>query len=342
MPVLTVQGERGPSVLHIGESLRNLSRYLPRGKTVIISDGHVRRAYGHLFPPAEVIEIGTGEGIKTLETVGRIYEALIDCRADRSSFVVGVGGGIVCDLTGFVASTFLRGLPFAFVPSTLLAQVDAAVGGKNGVNWRGYKNIIGVIRQPDFVICDPALLRTLPRGEVLSGMAEVVKHALIRDAGLLAYLEENVREALELRSEVLERLISSSLTIKSAIVNRDEKEQGERRLLNFGHTFGHALERAAGVSHGEAVSAGMVLAARISEGKGYLSAGDRARLERLLTALGLPLSIPCPGEQLRKGLAKDKKRAGGTIHFVLLQALGRAVVEEMSLEELEGSLPEAR
>lgn len=335
MPVINVRGQRGQSIIRVGESLRNLSRYLPPGKTVIVTDGNVREVYGRFFPAAEVIEIGTGEGLKTLATVGRIYEALIGCAADRSSFIVGIGGGIVCDVTGYAASTFLRGLPFAFVASTLLAQMDAAVGGKNGVNWEGYKNMIGVFRQPEFVICDPALLRTLPRREILSGLAEVVKHALIRDADLFDYLEENARGALELQPQVMERLIHDSLTIKSAIVNRDEGERGERRLLNFGHTFGHALERATGVSHGEAVSAGMVLAAMISEHRGYLASQERARLEGLLAALGLPLRIPCPPEKLLEGLRKDKKRAGDTVHFILLQGLGRAVVEEMACGELE-------
>ena len=180
----------GDSTLLIGESLQALSRYLPPGKTFIITDANVREAYGRLFPPAEVIEIGTGEGIKNLETVGSVYEALIRCEADRASFILGIGGGIVCDVTGYAASTYLRGLKFGFVASTLLAQVDAAVGGKNGVNFEGYKNLIGVFSQPDFVICDPVLLRTLPRKEVLSGMAEVVKHALIADADLFLYLEE--------------------------------------------------------------------------------------------------------------------------------------------------------
>ena len=166
-----------------------------------------------------------------------------DCEADRASFIVGIGGGIVCDVTGYAASTYLRGLKFGFVASTLLAQVDAAVGGKNGVNWEGYKNMIGVFNQPDFVICDPLLLRTLPRREVLSGMAEVVKHALIADAGLFSYLEENGSGVLDLRPEVMERLVCDSVRIKSSIVNRDEREKGERRLLNFGHTFGHALEK---------------------------------------------------------------------------------------------------
>lgn len=325
----------GDSTLLIGESLQGLSRYIPPGKTVIVTDANVRQAYGRLFPPAEVIEIGTGEGIKNLETVGRVYEALVRFEADRASFLVGIGGGIVCDVTGYAASTYLRGLKFGFVASTLLAQVDAAVGGKNGVNWEGYKNMIGVFNQPDFVICDPLLLRTLPRKEILCGMAEVVKQALIGDAGLFSYLEENVSGVLDLRPEVMKRLVLDSLRIKSSLVNRDEREQGERRLLNLGHTFGHALEKVAGVSHGEAVSVGLVMAAAISEQKGYLAGEDRKRIEKLLSDLGLPLQLSCPKEKLWEALRKDKKREGDRIHFVFLAALGRAVVEEVSFEELE-------
>jgi 3-dehydroquinate synthase len=339
MPVITVRGRMGDSTVRIGESLQRLPRYLPPGKTIVITDANVREAYGRFFPPAEVIEIGAGEGTKNLETVGGIYEALIRCEADRSAFVVGIGGGIVCDVTGYAASTYLRGLKFGFVASTLLAQVDAGIGGKNGVNWDGYKNMIGGFNQPDFVICDPFLLRTLPRKEIHSGLAEVVKHALIGDRGLFSYLEELGSGVLDLRPEVMERLVFESVVIKSSIVNRDEREQGERRLLNFGHTFGHALERATGVPHGEAVSAGMVLAAAISEQKGYLAGGDRKRIEKLLSDLGLPLQLPCPKEKLLEALRKDKKREGERIHFVLLKALGRAAVAEMSFEELERYLP---
>ncbi len=169
-------------------------------------------------------------------------------------------------------------------------------------------------------------------------MAEVIKHALIADVDLFFYLEENGPAVLDLRPEVVERLVEDSVGIKSSIVNRDEREQGERRVLNFGHTFGHALERAVGVSHGEAVSAGMVLAAAISEQKGYLPGYDRERIERLLSSLGLPRQLPCPRERLLEALRKDKKREGERLHFVLLKALGRAVVEEMSLKELEEHL----
>ena len=181
--------------------------------------------------------VGAGESAKTLDTAGRLYEELMALSVDRSGFIVAVGGGIVCDVAGFVASTYLRGIRFAFVASTLLAQVDASVGGKNGVNVGGYKNMVGVFNQPEFVICDPHLLGTLPQNEILCGAAEIIKHAAIADSALFGYLEENSHRLFDLDEAVVEKLVYDSVLIKSGVVNRDEKETGERRKLNFGHTF---------------------------------------------------------------------------------------------------------
>ena len=193
MKVLQIHGTASDSKIVIGESLGNLSEYIPAPKMAIITDTHVRNYYYKNFPDCEVIEIGTGEKIKNLDTVQTIYRKLLEIEADRSSFIVGIGGGIVCDITGFVASTYLRGVKFGFVPSTLLSQVDAAVGGKNGVNFGGYKNIVGVFNQPEFVICDLNLLKTLPEREILCGYAEIVKHAAIGDDALFLYLEDHYK-----------------------------------------------------------------------------------------------------------------------------------------------------
>ena len=262
MKVLEIHGSGGDSTILIGEGLKNLREHLPVGKVVVITDANVRAIYQKDFPDCDVIEIGTGEKIKTLETVQGIYQNLLAHEADRSTFIVGIGGGIVCDVTGFVASTYMRGLRFGFVPSTLLSQVDASVGGKNGVNFGGYKNIVGVFNQPEFVICDHSLLRTLPKNELLCGFAEIVKHAVIGDAGLFSYLEAHHEKALRLDDEVITKLVYDSVVLKASIVNRDEKEEGERMKLNFGHTFGHAIEKISGLPHGEAVSIGMVFLAR--------------------------------------------------------------------------------
>ena len=338
MRELKIRGVTGDSTLYIGESLQNLKDYIPSVKTVIITDSNVRHLYHQDFPPAEIIEIGMGEEIKNLDTVRMLYEKLIEYEVDRSSFIVGIGGGIVCDIAGFVASTYLRGVRFGFVSSTLLSQVDASVGGKNGVNFSGYKNMVGVFNQPEFVICDMGLLKTLPREEVLCGLAEIVKHAAIGDATLFSFLETHDKEALKLNHEVIERLVWDSVVLKSTVVNRDEKEAGERRKLNFGHTFGHAIEKTAGVPHGEAISVGMVMASALSEKRGYLSSEDTKRIESLLKKLELPTRFQFNGEKVLEALRKDKKRQSEYIHFVLLQGLGHAIVEKISIKELETSM----
>ncbi|QTA87950.1 3-dehydroquinate synthase [Desulfonema magnum] len=335
MKTLEIHGSGGDSTIMIGERLRNLKTYIPVEKTVIITDTNVRRLYQKEFPPCEVIEIGSGEAIKTLDTVQFIYEKLVNLEADRSAFIVGIGGGIVCDIAGFVASTYLRGVRFGFVSSTLLSQVDASVGGKNGVNFKGYKNMVGVFNQPEFVICDLNLLKTLPESERLCGFAEIVKHAAIADPDLFAFLEENHEAALELDTKVIEKLVCDSVVIKSSVVNQDEKEKGERRKLNFGHTLGHAIEKTAHVRHGEAVSAGMVAACAISVNRGCLAIEDAKRVETLLHNLKLPTRLEADRENALDALKKDKKREGEHINFVLLDAIGHAIVEEIPIRELE-------
>jgi 3-dehydroquinate synthase len=318
--------------------LENLQRYIPVARPIILTDVNVGKLYPLDSMAAEVITIGTGEEIKTLDTVQDIYAQLLSIQADRSSFIVGMGGGIVCDIAGFVASTFLRGVRFGFVATTLLAQVDASVGGKNGVNFEGYKNMVGLFHQPEFVICDPQLLKTLPQKEISCGLAEIVKHGAIADAELFAYLEQHNEDILALDSQVIEKLVLASVRIKSSIVNRDETEKGERRLLNFGHTFGHAIEKVTGVAHGEAVSMGMVIASDLSVKRGLLSAGEDQRLRVVLKNLKLPTRLETQPQKIFDAIAKDKKRAGNRIHFVLLNGIGSAMVDKITLEELKDTL----
>jgi 3-dehydroquinate synthase len=340
METITIKADSGPSRILIGERLENLQRYVPETKLIVITDVNVGKLYPLDSMAADVVTIGTGEAIKTLDTVRDIYARLISSGADRSAFIVGVGGGIVCDITGFAASTFLRGVRFGFVATTLLAQVDASVGGKNGVNYEGYKNMVGLFHQPEFVICDPELLKTLPRKEISCGLAEIVKHAAIADADLFAYLEKHVEDILALDRRAIEKLVRVSVRIKSAIVSRDETEKGMRRLLNFGHTFGHAIEKVAGVPHGEAVSMGMVIASALSVQKGLLSAQEDQRLRAVLNNLKLPTRIAENSPKITEAIAKDKKRAGDRIHFVLLNGIGTARVDQLSMKEIEGALNE--
>ena len=335
MKVVNIKSPARDSVIMIGERLDNLRKYIPVERPIVITDTHVRECWDKHFPPGDVITIGTGEKIKTFHTVQYIYEQLLELEADRSSFIVGIGGGIVCDIAGFVASTYMRGVRFGFVSSTLLSQVDASVGGKNGFNFGGYKNIVGVFNQPEFVICDLNLLKTVPQKEILSGFAEIIKHGAIADKNLFIYLEENRDRALALDLPVIEKLVYDSVIIKSKIVNQDEKEKGERRKLNFGHTFGHAIEKTTKVRHGEAVSAGMVLASELAVKKEALAVKYSNRLTDLLVRYGLPVRLEFDCKEVLDTLRMDKKREGDLIYFVLLSEIGKAYVEGIAIQELE-------
>lgn len=334
MRTLTIEGSSGISTLLVGEKLQQLMAYVDTKNMVIITDDNVWNFYGKDFPTDKVIKIGTGEDIKTLDTVRYIYTELLNLKADRSTFLVGIGGGIVCDITGFVASTYMRGLQFGFVATTLLAQVDASVGGKNGVNFEGFKNMVGVFNQPEFVICDTDLLKTLPERDVSSGFGEIIKHAVIADESMFFYLENYCDKAMDLDPSVIEKLVYDSIVIKSSVVNRDEKEKGERRKLNFGHTFGHAIEKTTGIPHGEAVSIGMVIAASLSVERTGLSPENVDRISSLISTYKLPTQFEGDREKIFSALEQDKKREGEGLHFVLLEDIGKAIVEEIPIKTL--------
>lgn len=324
------------SQLLIGESIRNLKNYVPTAQIVVITDTNVNRLYNHEFNQYKIIEIGCGEEIKTLATVEYIYEKLTEYEVDRSWFLVGIGGGIVCDITGFVASTYMRGLQFGFVATTLLAQVDASVGGKNGVNFKGYKNTIGVFNQPNFVICDMELLKTLPEKEVKSGFGEIVKHSLIADGNMFMLLENNYEKALALDKDIIEKMVLYSVVIKSGIVNKDEKERGERRKLNFGHTIGHAIEKCTDeYTHGEAISIGMLAAAALSQKKQLITIYEYRRIKELLQHLKLPTDLTIDKTKLMEAMKHDKKRESDVIHIVLLNDIGNCSIEKLSVNATE-------
>lgn len=329
-----IMGNGGTSLIHVGERLCNLADHLPDQPLVIITDENVNALYGHAFPKAPVITVGTGEQIKTLATVETILHHLIALGCDRSCFVLGIGGGIVCDITGFAASIFLRGVDFGFVSTTLLSQVDASVGGKNGVNLSAFKNMAGVFSQPRFVICDPDMLKTLPKKEIANGMAEIVKHALIADAVMLAFIENNHARALNLDPEIIFQLVSDSVTIKSQVVQQDERESGERRKLNFGHTIGHAVEKLDPSGHGSAVSKGMAAAALFSAKKGLLPYQAVERILSLLHTLRLPTDLNYDTARLIEAASRDKKKHGAFLYFVFLSAIGAAKVEKIHFDEL--------
>jgi 3-dehydroquinate synthase len=337
--ILSVKTDSGSSTVYIGETFKNLTHYLPDKKSVIITDENIRRLYSGYFPDIPVITIGTGERIKTLATVEYIIRELIKYDLDRSGFIIGIGGGIVSDITGFAASVFLRGVKFGFVSTSLLSQVDAGIGGKNGVNLDGFKNMIGVFNQPEFIICDINMLHTLPDAEISNGMAEIVKHALIADNDLFDFIEKNYSKALKLDDETIYRMVRECVKIKLSVVQQDEKESGERRKLNFGHTIGHAIESIEQKGHGRAVSMGMVAAAIFSEKKGFLSSKDVLRIVSLLTNLNLPVSFDYFKHDIIWAISKDKKKQGDKLFFVFLEKIGKAWIEKIDLQEINDLWP---
>lgn len=320
----------------MGDWVKQLALNLPVGcRVVVITEEQVYARYRDGIEKKPVICISGGEAAKSWETVDRIVTELLELEVDRSTFIVGLGGGVVSDITGFVASIYMRGCRFAFIPTTLMAQVDAAIGGKNGINFKGYKNMLGTFRSPEFVVCDPSFLMSLHERDYLSGLSEIVKAGLIANTGLFDYLEENVRQLLGREREVLGFVIRESIRIKAEIVQADEKEENLRRLLNLGHTFAHALEAFREYHHGEAVSIGLSVITRISVKCGKLDAGTGKRIIELLTSLGLPTETDIPMISLLDTVRKDKKREGDGIYLVFPLAIGRSVVEKLSFTELE-------
>ena len=278
----------------------------------------------------EVVLIPDGEQHKNWDTLNDVLTRLLELKVDRTTPIVALGGGVVGDLAGFAAAIFQRGIPYVQVPTTLLAQVDSSVGGKTAVNHRLGKNMIGAFHQPVAVLIDTGCLATLPVREVTAGLAEVVKYGAIRDAVFFEWLERNMRALLDRDDDALAHAICESCRVKAEIVAADERETGERALLNFGHTFGHAIETATGYGtwlHGEAVGTGMLLASRLSERVCGLPAAERSRVEALVAAAGLPTVAPTLAlDRWLDLMGRDKKVEHGRMRFVLLERLARAVV----------------
>lgn len=289
------------------------------------------------------ILVADGEGHKSLKSLSAIYDQLVKARFERSSCLLALGGGVIGDLAGFAAATFLRGIPYVQVPTTLLAQVDSSVGGKTGVNHREGKNLIGAFYQPKAVLIDVEVLRTLPRRELLAGLAEVIKYGIIEDAALFALLEEKLEKLLALDRGLLEEAIAASCSIKARVVEKDEREEDYRSVLNFGHTIGHALEALTAYEkflHGEAVAIGMAQAAAISVGQGLCDAESLGRIHRLIKKAGLPTAIPSNinTPELVKKMEVDKKAAGGKIKFVLCAGIGKTQFCWLSPQEIMARL----
>ena len=290
------------------------------------------------FDPATV-SMPDGEEHKSLAWLTRVYDQLVDAGVERSGAVVALGGGVVGDLAGFAAATYLRGIACVQVPTTLLAQVDSSIGGKTGVNHVAGKNLIGAFAQPRFVLADVDTLRTLPPRELTAGLAEVIKYGIILDPALFALLEERRADVQRLDRELLVQVVRTCCAIKALVVGEDEMESGNRAILNFGHTVAHALESLTGYTrylHGEAVAIGMVAAARVSSRLGFCAEADVQRIRTLLERYGLATEIPAElcGEPLARAMRTDKKARGGAIKFVCLEAIGSTRFERLTCEDI--------
>jgi len=311
---------------------------LPQKKAAIVTNSTIAPLYLAAFQreleargvSVMSVTLPDGESYKTWDTLNQVFDALLEHRCERGTTLIALGGGVIGDLAGFAAAVYQRGVPYIQVPTTLLAQVDSAVGGKTAINHPLGKNMIGAFYQPLAVVADTDTLKTLPERELAAGLAEVIKYGLIRDPSFFDWLEGNMARLLRREPEALAYAIERSCTFKAEVVSRDERETGPRALLNFGHTFGHAIEAGTGFGtwlHGEAVGTGMLLAAELSHQLGFLAAADVRRIGALLKAAGLPLDPPRLGlERYLELMGHDKKVAGGRIHFVLLKRIGETSV----------------
>lgn len=306
-----------------------------QGNSVIITDDHVFEAHSDKMKGFRVIKIAAGEQNKIQSTADRIITELLDFEVDKKTTLCAIGGGVVTDITGLVASIYKRGVPLTLVPSTILAMVDAVIGGKNGINSNGYKNMIGTTRQPDKIIIDYRFLDTLPETEWQNGFAEIIKHACIRDADMFNMLESTSFSQFKEDRSIVAALIEKNIALKTEVVLNDEHESGERYILNFGHSFGHAIEVLYNLPHGHAVSIGMMMAARISEEINNFPSEQVMRLKKLLVDYGLPVEIKMEHETVLELMKKDKKRAGNEINFVLLDHIGKANIQKISFDQLQ-------
>lgn len=321
---------------YLDDRFSSLKNIVEKNSTVIITDENVFSAHEKKFRNWNTIVLKAGEEFKVQDTVDSVIEQLIEMQADRQTTLVGVGGGVITDLTGFIASVYMRGIAFGFIPTSLLAMVDASIGGKNGIDVGEFKNMVGIIRQPSFILHDTGFLSSLPYDEWRNGFAEIIKHASIKDAVMFSELEANGIEIYRKRKALLSSLITRNMMLKTRIVKQDEFEKSERKKLNFGHTLGHALETQYELSHGEAISIGMNYAASLSQK--FIGFKQRERLTSLIEKYELPAYAEFDRDKVIRILKMDKKKEKNSIHFILLEKIGKAAIKQLTVEQLYQTL----
>lgn len=310
-----------------------LEKMVGKEQAVLITDEHVFQAHKKKLKGWNCIALKPGEEYKVQATVDSIIEQLIDFKADRSTWLIGIGGGVVTDITGYVAAVYMRGIKCGFVPTSILAMVDASIGGKNGIDVGIYKNLVGTIRQPQFLLYDYSFLKSLPKQEWVNGFAEIIKHGCIKDLSLFRELEKNKLTYYQKNKPALAKLIRRNAEIKSTVVQADEFEKGERRLLNFGHTLGHAIENMYELSHGQAISIGMTAACHISEKLAKFK--DSVRVIDVLDQYGLPTLANFDKPKAFEVLKMDKKREQKEMNYILLEKIGKGIVKSVPMTQLE-------
>ena len=311
----------------------HLEKLVSKEQAVVITDEHIFDKHKRKFKGWNTIVLKPGEAYKIQQTVDMIIDQLIAFGADRKTTLIGVGGGVVTDMTGYVAGVYMRGIACGFVPTSILAMVDASIGGKNGIDVGVYKNMVGLIRQPKFLLYDHSFLKTLPKEEWQNGFAEIIKHACIKDAAMFALLQAGSLASFKRDPAKLAALIQRNALIKTKVVVEDEFEQADRKLLNFGHTLGHAIENMYELSHGQAISIGMTYAAIMSQQiRGFK---DAEAVIGLLAKYGLPTFADFDKKKAFKTLQMDKKKQAQGINYVLLQKIGKGVIQPLSFQELE-------
>jgi len=313
-------------------SFQQLNKLVDKKKTIVLTDDNVYEAHKEKFKDWELIVIKPGEENKIQSTVDEVIGLMIEMEADRTTTLLGVGGGVITDLTGYIASIFMRGISFGFVPTTLLGMVDASVGGKNGVDVGVYKNMVGVIRQPKFLFYDYSFLNTLPEWVWSDGFAEIIKHACIKDAVAFNQLENEDIDSIRMKSSVLFGLIQRNVLLKTQIVQQDEFEKGDRKLLNFGHTLGHAIETQYALTHGQAVAIGMSYALSLSEQ--LVGFQESTKVREVIQQYNLPVNGNFDMKKVLEILKMDKKRVDKNMNFILLEKIGKGEIKSIPLIQL--------
>ena len=333
MKHLKIKFSSASTDFYLASGISHLKKIIEAKAAVLITDENIYNAHTKRFKGWNTIILKPGEEYKVQSTADAITEQLIEMEADRKSTLVGVGGGVITDITGYVASVYMRGLRFGFVPTSVLGLVDASIGGKNGIDVGAYKNMVGVIRQPSFILHDKAFLKSLPQQEWENGFAEIIKHACIKDAAMFTELEKNSLITYQSSQKAICSLVERNALIKTKVVQKDEFEKGDRRLLNFGHTLGHALETQYELLHGQAISIGMTYACHISEQ--LCGFRETEKVVNLLAKYNLPTYATFDKQIVFNVLKMDKKRERREMNYVLLERIGKGVVKSISLKQLE-------